>query len=136
MSAIGRLLLGNGWLNTPNNTGQKKTVFYVGFAPRLCKQKFQKEQWNVRSWESSVEEEFIWVIYCRELGRVLEMAVESNWKEIARKELGGPKNTSNMLQLQWDLYKYYVEIRCQDTTSEYREPWGVCNGELVKCVDI
>jgi hypothetical protein len=27
-------------------------------------------------------------------------------------------------------YKYCVEIRCQDTTSEDWEPYHVCNGEL------
>jgi hypothetical protein len=30
----------------------------------------------------------------RELGRVLEMAVEGDWEEVARKELGGAKKTS------------------------------------------
>jgi hypothetical protein len=29
-----------------------------------------------------------------ELGRLLEMAVEGDWEEIARKELGGAKKTS------------------------------------------
>jgi hypothetical protein len=46
----------------------------------------------VRSWESSVEE-FIWVS-CRELGRVLVMAFEGDWEEMARKELGCAKKTS------------------------------------------
>jgi hypothetical protein len=41
----------------------------------------------VRSWECSVEEEFIWEICCLEMGWVLEMAVEGNWKEMARNEL-------------------------------------------------
>jgi hypothetical protein len=48
----------------------------------------------VRSWQSSVEEEFIWMICCQELGRVLEMAVEGDWEEMARKELDWDKKTS------------------------------------------
>jgi hypothetical protein len=48
----------------------------------------------VRSWESSVEEEFISVSCCRKLGRVLEMAVEGGWQEMARKELCGAKKIS------------------------------------------
>jgi hypothetical protein len=47
-----------------------------------------------RSWENSVEEEFIWVSCCRELGRVLDMAVQGYWEEMARKELGREKKTS------------------------------------------
>jgi hypothetical protein len=46
------------------------------------------------------------------------MAVEDDWEEMARKELGCAKKTSCVLQLQWDWYNYCVEIRCQDTTSE------------------
>jgi hypothetical protein len=52
----------------------------------------------------------------------LEMAVEDDWEEMARKELGCEKKTLCALQLQWDWYKYCVEIRCQDTTSEDWEP--------------
>jgi hypothetical protein len=50
------------------------------------------------------------------------MTVEGDWEEMARKELDCVKNTSFVLQLQWDWYNYCVEIRCQDTTSEDREP--------------
>jgi hypothetical protein len=52
---------------------------------------------HVRSWESSVEEEFIWVSCCRELVRVLEMAVEGDWEELGRKELGCEKKTSYVI---------------------------------------
>jgi hypothetical protein len=83
----------------------------------------------VRSWKSSVEEEFIWVTY-QEMGPVLEMAVEGDWEEMTRMYLGYANKTSCVLQLQWDWYNYCVEIRCQDTTSEDWEPLWVCNGEL------
>jgi hypothetical protein len=45
-----------------------------------------------RSWE----DEFIW-LSCRELGRVLEMAVEGDWEEMARKELDCDKKTSRVI---------------------------------------
>jgi hypothetical protein len=48
----------------------------------------------IRSWESSIEKEFI---SCRELGRVLEMAVEGDWEEMVRNELGGAKKTSYVI---------------------------------------
>jgi hypothetical protein len=47
------------------------------------------------------------------------MAVEDDWKEMARKELGWEKKT--VLQLQWNWYNLRVEIRCKDTTNE---DWG------------
>jgi hypothetical protein len=53
-----------------------------------------------------------------ELGRVLGMAVEGDWEEMARKELDYAKKISYVLQWQWDWHNYCVEIRCQDTTSE------------------
>jgi hypothetical protein len=37
-----------------------------------------------------------------ELRESLEMEVEEDWEEMARKELGCEKETSCMLQLQWD----------------------------------
>jgi hypothetical protein len=52
-----------------SNTGQYKTVFAVRPAPRLHNGKFQGSS------------------CCRELGRILEMAVEDDWEEMARKEL-------------------------------------------------
>jgi hypothetical protein len=66
------------------------------------------------------------------------MAVEDDWEEMTRKELGYKKETSCVLQLQWDWYNYCVKIRCQDTTSEDREPLCVCARAqqwTVKCVD-
>jgi hypothetical protein len=51
----------------------------------------------------------------------LETATGDDWEEMEREELGCEKKTSYVLQLQWDWYNYYVEIRCQDTTSE---DWG------------
>jgi hypothetical protein len=52
----------------------------------------------------------------------VEMAVEDDWEEIARMELGCEKKTSYVPQLQWDCYNFCVEIRCQDTTNEDWEP--------------
>jgi hypothetical protein len=52
------------------------------------------------------------------LRKSLEIAVEGDWGEMARKELGYEKKTSRVLQLQWDWYDYCAEIRCEDTTSE------------------
>jgi hypothetical protein len=47
-----------------------------------------------------------------------------------KKKTGCEKKTSYVLQLQWDWYKYCVEIRRQDTTNEDWEHQRVCNGEL------
>jgi hypothetical protein len=56
----------------------------------------------------------------------LESAVEDDWKEMARKELGCTRKTTRVLQLQWDWYNYCVKVRCQDTTSEDTTLVGVC----------
>jgi hypothetical protein len=66
-------------------------MFSMGSSPRLYNDKFQVV--FARSWDNSVEEEFIWVS-CQELGRVLEMAVEGDWKGMARQGLGCEKKTS------------------------------------------
>jgi hypothetical protein len=50
------------------------------------------------------------------------MEVGDDWEKMAKKELGYEKKTSYVPQLQRDWYNYYIEIRCQDTTSEDREP--------------
>jgi hypothetical protein len=55
-----------------------------------------------------------------ELRESLETAVEDDWEEIAKKELGSVKKSSYVRQLQWDWYNFYVEIRCQDTASQDR----------------
>jgi hypothetical protein len=57
-----------------------------------------------------------------ELRESLQMAVNDDWEELARKELGCEKETSCVLQLKWDWHNYCVEIRCQNTTSEDWEP--------------
>jgi hypothetical protein len=50
------------------------------------------------------------------LGRVLEMAVESNWEEMVRKELGGAKKTYMWdLKLQWDCDKSVARILLMKT---------------------
>jgi hypothetical protein len=50
---------------------------------------------------------------------IFEVTVEDGWEDMARQELGCEKKTLYVLQLQWYLHKYCVEIRCQDTTSKY-----------------
>jgi hypothetical protein len=57
------------------------------------------------------------------------VTVDDDSEEMARKELDCD-NSSCVLQLQWDLYNYCAEIRCQDTTSE-DEDTSVC--EMVNC---
>jgi hypothetical protein len=64
----------------------------------------------VRSWQISVEEEFIWVSY-QELGLVLETAVEDDWEEMARKELDCVKKTSYVIWSNSDIHKSVARIR-------------------------
>jgi hypothetical protein len=73
----------------------EEAVFSVGFASRLYNEDLTQLQ--------------------LEIGRVLDMRVEGDWEESAKKALC-------VLQLQWDWYNNCVEIRCQDTTSEDWEP--------------
>jgi hypothetical protein len=61
-----------------------------------------EESVAARSWESSVEEGFF--SCCRELGRVLEMAAQDDWEEMARNELDTAK-------LQWDGYISVARLR-------------------------
>jgi hypothetical protein len=66
----------------------------MGSAPRLYNEDLTQLEW--------------------ELGRVLVMAVEDDWEEIARKELDWKKKTPCLM---WS-YSETMIIRCQDTTSE------------------
>jgi hypothetical protein len=43
-ATTGRLLLDNGSVNTSKNTGQQKTAFSMGSAPRLYNENFQKSR--------------------------------------------------------------------------------------------
>jgi hypothetical protein len=61
------------------------------------KESLSWEEPVIRSWESSVEEELIWVSCCQEMGRVLEMAVQDDWEEMTRKELNCEKKTSYVI---------------------------------------
>jgi hypothetical protein len=70
-----------------------------------------------RSWDSSVEEELIWVICFEELGRVLEMVVQGDWEETARKGLGGEKKISFVIWNDSETYKSVARIRLVKTEN-------------------
>jgi hypothetical protein len=59
---------------------------------------------------------------------------DGNWELVEFQECSCEKNTSCVLQLQWDWYNYYVTIRFQGTASEDWEPICVLRW-IVKCVE-
>jgi hypothetical protein len=93
-ATIERLLLGNGSVNTPEIIRDNRRRCFSGDPPRGYITRSSKGAVVVRSWESSVEEEFIWVSCFQELGWVLDMAVEGDWEEMASNELDCAKKTS------------------------------------------
>jgi hypothetical protein len=91
---IGRLLLDNGAVNTPKIIWDSRSRCFpwgppLGYITRSSKGAVSGQELRVR-----FEEEFIRESCCRELGRVLEMAVEDDWEEMARKKSGGAKKNS------------------------------------------
>jgi hypothetical protein len=57
---IGRLLVGNGSVNTPKTIrDNRRQGFFLVVRPEAIKREDKREQTVVRSLESSVEEEFI-----------------------------------------------------------------------------
>jgi hypothetical protein len=83
---IGCLLLGNGSVNTPKIIRRNRGWYFPWGPPQGYITGSSKRAVSfVRSWACSVEEEFNCVSCCQELGRVLEIAVERDWKETVRK---------------------------------------------------
>jgi hypothetical protein len=116
-TTIGRLLLGNGSVNTHKIIrGNRRRCF-----PRASPLDYITESSEgaavVGSGESSVEEAFIWVSYCREFRRVLEMAVQGDWEDMARNELDCKEDYVCDLKWQWDCYKSVVRIRLVKTEN-------------------
>jgi hypothetical protein len=121
-ATVERLLLGNGSVNTPKTIRDNRRRCFPWGPPRGYITGSSKGPVNYQKLR-----EFSWrrvhlSQICQEFGQVLELAVEDDWEEMARTEVDYAKKTSYALQLQWDWYHYYVEIRCQDTTSEDSEP--------------
>jgi hypothetical protein len=82
-----------------------ETVFSAWSVQSGYKEGFSwEESVVVRSWENSVEVEFVWVS-CQEMGWVLEMAVEGDWEEIARRESDCDKKTSCVI---WNYSKTVI----------------------------
>jgi hypothetical protein len=114
-TTVWRLLLGNGSVSIHRTVRDNRRRCFPRSPYRSYITGSLEGAVVVRSWESSVEE-FIWVS-CQEFGRVLEMAVEDDWEEIARKDLGAAKKTSCVIWIDRLLY-----IRCQDATSKTEKP--------------
>jgi hypothetical protein len=65
-----------------------------------------------------------------EFGRVLEMVVEGDWVEIARKELGGAKKTSRVI---WGYSETVMKsvasrrlVKCENPSACVTMNWKVC----------
>jgi hypothetical protein len=93
-ATIRHILLGKGSVKTRKTIRENRKRCFPWGPPRGYITGSFKGAVVVRIWENSVEEEFIWESCCRERGRVLKMAVEGDWEEMARKELGCEKKTS------------------------------------------
>jgi hypothetical protein len=94
-ATTGHLFLSNGSVNTTKKIQSNRRRCFSWGPPQgyitgsskgavSCCQKVREFRWK----------EFIWECCCREVGRALEMAVESDWEEMARKELDCEKKTS------------------------------------------
>jgi hypothetical protein len=101
-ATIGRLLLGNGSVNTPN----RRRCFLWG-PPRDYITRSSKEAVSC----------CCCCCCCQELGRVLEMAVEGDWEETARKELSSVKRTSCVIWSDSETYKSTARIRLVNTKN-------------------
>jgi hypothetical protein len=89
-----------------------EAVFSAWSVQSGYKEGFSWEKIVVRSWDSSAEDEFIWVSCCR----VLATAVEDDWEEMTRNELDSAKKTS-CVKSQWDCYISVVRIRLLKTEN-------------------
>jgi hypothetical protein len=81
---IGRLLLGNGSVNTPKTIQDNRTRCFPWAPPRGYITRSSKGAVVVRSWESSGEEEFTLVVVENwvEFGRWQSKATEKKWQEM------------------------------------------------------
>jgi hypothetical protein len=86
-------LLGNDSVNT---FPQKRTRATIGSVNKLVNNREAVfSAWSVpRDYKGT--KKVVWVS-CHEMGGVLEMAVEGDWDEMARRELGGAKKISCMI---------------------------------------
>jgi hypothetical protein len=117
-ATIGRLLLGNRSVNTSKTIRDNRRFCFPWGAPRGYITKSSK--WSlvvVRSWESSVEEEFIWVS-CRQ-----DDSRRWLWKEDFMCDL----------KWQWDCYKSVARIRLVKTEKPsacVTVNWKVCRSAI------
>jgi hypothetical protein len=91
-----RMSIAKQWISK-KPTQQQRLCFLRGPYRVVIKGQRRSFELVIRSWESSAEEEFIWKGCCQQLHRVLEMAVQDDWEEMARKELGCEKKTSYVI---------------------------------------
>jgi hypothetical protein len=99
----------------------KEAVFSASSVQSGNKEGFSWEELVVRSW-----------VTCWELGRVLEMAVEGDWEEMARNELDCTKKTSCDLKLLWAGYKsvaWIQLVKTENPSACVTVNWKVCVDE-------
>jgi hypothetical protein len=95
-ATIKRLLLGNWSVNTPKTIRDNIRRCFLWGPPRGCIMRRSKGS-----------------VCCRELGRVLEVAVKGDCEEMARNQ----RRPHDWLKLQWDGYKSVARIRLVKTEN-------------------